>query len=56
MIEKNVMTDFSAKVSEFKKMVVFRRWFEFMVQTMNKYGLLFDSMPKGYSNVEMKSI
>jgi len=27
-----------------------------MVQTLNKYGLLFDSQPKGFSNVEMKSV
>jgi|GEM_PF-6015664 len=48
--------DFKVKVSEFRKMQVYRIWFEFMVQTMNKYGLLFDSMPRGYSNVEMKSV
>ena len=48
--------EFNAKVSEMKKMGVYRRWFEFMVQTMNKYGLLFDSMPRGYSNVEMRSV
>jgi hypothetical protein len=26
-----------------------------MVKTLNKYGMLFESQPKGYSNVEMKS-
>jgi len=27
-----------------------------MIETLNKYGLLFDSIPRGYSNVEMKSV
>jgi hypothetical protein len=48
--------EFKEKVSNFKKMVVYRKWFESMIETLNKYGLLFDSMPRGYSNVEMKSI
>jgi hypothetical protein len=48
--------EFAAKVSAFKKMIVYRKWFEFMIETLNKYGLLFDTMPRGYSNVEMKSV
>ena len=48
--------EFHANVPDMKKMKVYRNWFEFMVQTMNKYGLLFDSAPRGYSNVEMKSV
>ena len=39
----------------FKVHNFYRRWFEFMVQTLNKYGMLFESQPKGYSNTEMKS-
>lgn len=35
---------------------IYRKWFESMVFTLNKYGMLFESQPKGYSNVEMKSI
>ena len=50
------IAEFKEKCSEMKKMQVYRIWFEYMVQTMNKYGLLFDSMPRGYSNVEMVSI
>lgn len=50
------IAEFKEKCSEMKKMHLYSRWFEFMVQTMNKYGLLFDTMPKGYSNVEMTSI
>lgn len=34
----------------------FKRLFAFIIQTLNKYGMLFDSQPKGFSNVEMKSI
>lgn len=41
--------------SEMKRMRFYRNWFEYMVETLNKYGLLFESQPKGYSNVEMKS-
>ncbi len=30
--------------------------YDFIIQTLNKYGMLFESQPKGYSNVKMKSI
>ena len=30
--------------------------FEYIVETLNRYGMLFDSQPKGYSNVEMNSV
>ena len=30
--------------------------YDFIIQTLNKYGMLFESQPKGYSNVEMKSV
>ena len=29
---------------------------KFIIETLNKYGMLFESQPQGYSNVEMKSI
>jgi len=48
--------EFKEKVSNFRKMVVYFRWFEFMIETLNKYGLLFDTIPRGYNNVEMKSV
>ena len=48
--------EFKKKASNYEKMYVYRRWFEFMIETLNKYGLLFDTMPRGFSNVEMKSI
>ena len=32
-----------------------RKQFIFIIETLNKYGMLFESTPKGYSNVEMKS-
>jgi hypothetical protein len=48
--------EFKERGSNLKKMAVYRRWFEFMIETLNKYGLLFDTMPRGYSNVEMKSV
>lgn len=35
--------------------VSYRKLFEYIIQTLNKYGMLFESQPKGYSNVEMKS-
>jgi hypothetical protein len=34
----------------------FRKMFEFIIETLNKYGMLFDSTPKGYSNTIMKSV
>jgi hypothetical protein len=48
--------EFKEKCSNMKKMYVYRRRFEFMIETLNKYGLLFDTMSRGYSNVEMKSV
>ncbi len=27
-----------------------------IIETLNKYGMLFDSQPQGYSDVEMKSV
>ncbi len=30
--------------------------FEFIIQTLNRYGMLFDSQPRGFSNVVMRSI
>ena len=30
--------------------------FDFIIQTLNKYGMLFQEQPQGYSNVEMKSL
>ena len=44
-----------AKKNAMDVMHFYRKWFEFMVETLNKYGMLFDTQPKGYSNVEMKS-
>ena len=44
------------KKGDMNRMMFYRRWFEFMVETLNKYGMLFDSQPKGFSNVEMKSV
>jgi hypothetical protein len=41
---------------DMKRMMFYRAWFEYMVKTLNKYGMLFESQPKGYSNVEMKSV
>lgn len=44
------------KKGDLNRMMFYRRWFEYMVYTLNKYGMLFESQPKGYSNVEMKSV
>jgi hypothetical protein len=30
--------------------------YECIIQTLNKYGMLFEQQPQGYSNVEMKSV
>lgn len=36
--------------------VSYRKLFEYIIQILNKYGMLFESQPKGYSNVKMKSV
>ncbi|UCF12074.1 MAG: hypothetical protein JSW06_08530 [Thermoplasmatales archaeon] len=48
----NVMS----KMENTSSFVVNRKLFEYIIQTLNKYGLLFESQPKGYSNGEMKSV
>ena len=35
---------------------IYQELFEKIIETLNKYGLLFESSPKGYSNVEMRSV
>ena len=35
---------------------LYQIFFERIIQVLNKYGMLFDTKPEGYSNVEMKSI
>jgi hypothetical protein len=52
--EKHIRDD--KKKNQHDRMMQYRWWFEFMVETLNKYGMLFDTQPKGYSNVEMRSI
>jgi len=34
----------------------YTKLFEFIIQTLNRYGMLFDSQPRGFSNVEMRSV
>ena len=34
----------------------YKQFFEFIIETMNKYGMLFDSSPQGYTNAEMRSV
>jgi hypothetical protein len=50
---KNIDT---MKKGDMNRMSFYRKWFEYMVQTLNRYGMLFDSQPKGYTNTEMRSI
>jgi hypothetical protein len=42
--------------NQFDRSIVYREWFEFMVQTLNKYGMLFESVPRGYSNVTIECV
>ena len=32
------------------------KFYDFIIKTLNKYGMLFPEQPQGYSNVEMKSV
>lgn len=43
-------------MKSYDRMMLHRRWFEEMIKILNKYGMLFETQPKGYSNVEMKSV
>ena len=44
------------KIKGMKVSTIKKQKLEFIIQTLNKYGMLFESQPKGYSNVEMKSV
>ncbi|UCD13367.1 MAG: hypothetical protein JSW60_07365 [Thermoplasmatales archaeon] len=50
--KSNVMS----KMKNPSSFVAYRKLFEYIIQTLNKYGMLFESQPRGYSNVEMKSV
>jgi len=54
---KNKLHEYQSN-DDFKKkdFHYFKRLFEFIIETLNKYGMLFDSKPKGYSNTIMKSV
>lgn len=34
----------------------YEKLFGFIILTLNRYGMLFDTQPRGFSNVEMKSV
>ena len=62
--EATLKTEAKKKIEKFREQQDFKenrtyyykQFFEFIIETMNKYGLLFDTTPNGYSNVEMKSV
>ena len=62
--EASIKTEARKKINEIqekldyneKKLFYYRKFFEFIIETLNKYGMLFDSTPKGYSNTMMKSV
>ena len=62
--QATLKTEAKQKLNEFRKQndfeenrsYYYKQFFEFIIETMNKYGMLFDTSPKGYSNVEMKSV
>jgi len=39
-----------------KVLSYWRDLFHFIIQTLNRYGMLFDTSPQGYSNVTMVSV
>ena len=44
------------KVEKIKTSDTEKKRFQIIIQVLNKYGMLFESQPRGYSNVEMKSV
>jgi hypothetical protein len=62
--EATVKTEARKKLNDFREKPDFRdnrtyyykQFFEFIIETMNKYGMLFDTSPQGYTNTEMKSM
>ena len=53
---KQEANDESADLGRIHGSVYEASFFERIIEVLNKYGMLFESQPKGYSNVEMKSI
>ena len=43
------------KMKDPNSFIAYGKFFEYIIKTLNKYGMLFESQPQGYSNVEMKS-
>jgi len=35
---------------------IYQNFFEKIIEILNRYGMLFESQPQGYTNVEMKSV
>ena len=65
--EARVKSDVDKKYNEWKlrnlknekkflTSAVQKKKFEIIIQVLNRYGMLFDSQPQGYSNVIMQSI
>ena len=62
--EATLKTEAKQKLNEFReqkdfeenRVYYYKQFFEFIIETMNKYGMLFDTNPQGYTNVEMESI
>ena len=52
--KENVM--YKVKDLNKKKLEWYRKFFEYIIETLNRYGMLFDTKTQGYSNVEMKSV
>ena len=60
--EATLKTEAKQKLNEFREQndfeenrsYYYKQFFEFIIETMNKYGMLFDTSPQGYSNVEME--
>jgi len=44
------------KSNNTKVLSYWRDLFHFIIQTLNRYGMLFDTMPEGYTNVTMRSV
>lgn len=62
--EATVKTEVKERLNELRSkedfsknaVLYYQRLFEFIIEVMNKYNLLFESNPKGYSNTIMKSV
>jgi len=54
--KKEKLTKTSPDDTPHSRVYKYQQLFDYIIKTLNRYGMLFDSSPAGYTNTEMRSI